>query len=214
MGEGNLRCCSYFGDDLIDLQCMKSIKDAGGIVACPADAVQEIRAVADYVCLAKAGEGALREFAEWIVKPKIDPSEIKRRVDFALGYLQHLSVSENDIGKKVIVDDGFCYSVLEYTTRSDEETKLVSHREHVDIQVIVKGEEQMDIADVSRLTVKDNNYDSEDDVMFWNASGRMTRVTLQAGDYIILYPEIAHRGAIKVGEESQSVLKIVGKITA
>ena len=76
VGKENLCYCSYFGDDLIDLQCMKPIQDAGGIVGCPADAVQEIKAVADYICLAKAGDGALREFAEWLVKPQIDAGEI------------------------------------------------------------------------------------------------------------------------------------------
>ena len=35
---------------------------------------------------------------------------------------------------------------------------------------------------------------------------------LKAGDCIILYPANAHRGTIKVGEESQKVLKIVGEV--
>ena len=76
--DGNLCCCAYFGDDIPDLECMKEIKYVGGIVGCPADTVQEIKAVADYICLAKAGDGALREFAEWIVKPHIDSAKIRR----------------------------------------------------------------------------------------------------------------------------------------
>lgn len=211
VGEENLCYCSYFGDDQIDLQCMKPIKDAGGVVGCPADAVQEIKGVADYICLAKAGEGALREFAEWLVKPQIDSAEIKRKVDFAFSHLQHVNISEADVGKKVFVNDDFYYSVLEYMTKSEDEAKLESHRKYVDIQIIVKGEERMDIADVSRLTIKEN-YNPDDDVMFWNIPERMARLTLKAGDYIILYPENAHRGAIQVGGESQRVLKIVGKV--
>lgn len=211
VGEENLCCCSYFGDDLIDLQCMKPIKDAGGIVGCPADAVQEIKAVVDYVCLAKAGEGALREFAEWLVKPRINSAEIKRKVDLALGHLQHMNVSEADVGKKVFVNDGFYYSVLKYMTKPEEEAKLESHRKYVDIQIIVKGEELMDIVDISRLIMKEN-YNADNDVMFWNVPERMARLTLKAGDYIILYPENAHRGAIKMSEENTEVLKILGKV--
>ena len=33
-----LKEVAYIGDDILDLQCMKPIKDAGGVVACPADA--------------------------------------------------------------------------------------------------------------------------------------------------------------------------------
>ena len=63
----NLSCCAYFGDDIPDLECMKAIKYAGGITGCPADAVKEVKSASDFICTAKAGEGALREFSEWIV---------------------------------------------------------------------------------------------------------------------------------------------------
>lgn len=211
VGEENLGCCSYFGDDIIDLQCMVAIKEAGGIVGCPADAVREIKAVVDYICLAKAGEGAFREFAEWLVKPRTNSDEIKRNVDLALSYLQHTNISEVDVEKKMFVNESFYYSVLNYKTKSEDEAELESHRQYVDIQMIVKGEELMDIADISRLTVKDN-YNPKDDVIFWNIPERMARITLKAGDYIILYPENAHRGAIRTSEKNTEVLKIVGKV--
>ena len=211
VGEENLCFCSYFGDDLIDLQCMKPIKDAGGIAGCPADAAQEIKAVADYVCIAKAGEGALREFAEWLVRPMTNSADIKRKVEIALDYLQHLNVSKTDIGKKVLVNENFYYFVSNYKTKLEAEAELESHRKYVDIQIIVKGEELMDIADISRLTIK-ANYNLKDDVMFWNITERMARITLRAGDYIILYPENAHRGAIRIREGNTEVLKIVGKV--
>ncbi len=67
VGENNLNQCAYIGDDILDLQCMKPIKEAGGIVGCPADAVEEIRAVSDYVCKNNAGNGAVREFIEWLL---------------------------------------------------------------------------------------------------------------------------------------------------
>lgn len=211
VGESNLGSCAYFGDDIIDLQCMIPIKEAGGIVGCPADAVQKIKAAADFLCLAKAGEGALREFAEWLVESQTLSDDIKRRVDLALDYLLHVKVSEADAGKKVFVNESFYYSILTYNTKSEAEAGLESHRKYVDIQIIVKGEELMDIADVSRLTIKEN-YNADNDVMFWNIPERMTRMAFRAGDYIILYPEHAHRGAIKTGQDDQRVLKIVGKV--
>ena len=55
---------AYIGDDLNDLPAL----EIAGIAGCPADAVNEVKAVASYVCNAKGGEGALREFAEWVVR--------------------------------------------------------------------------------------------------------------------------------------------------
>ena len=62
-GLGN---CAYMGDDIIDLECMKAIKDAGGVAACPADAVDEVKAVADFVASKNGGYGAVREIIRQI----------------------------------------------------------------------------------------------------------------------------------------------------
>ena len=63
---GNLSSVAYFGDDILDLDCMKEVISAGGIAGCPADAVDEVREACDYVCTHNGGEGALREFVEWL----------------------------------------------------------------------------------------------------------------------------------------------------
>lgn len=59
---------AYVGDDLNDLACMKLIRHNGGVVGCPADAAREVREIANYVCAAKGGDGAVREFIEWLVR--------------------------------------------------------------------------------------------------------------------------------------------------
>lgn len=210
VGGNNMGDCAYFGDDILDLKCMVSIKEAGGIVGCPADAVQEIRAIADFVCVNKAGEGALREFSEWLVKPRADAPDINKRVNDALIYLQELHVTENDIGKEITVNEDFFYSVKSYMTRPDYECRLESHRKYIDIQVMAAGNEVMDIADISRLTIQEE-YNAEKDVMYWKIPQRMARTTLKEGDCIILHPENAHRGAL-IMKESEPVIKIIGKV--
>lgn len=56
----------YIGDDIPDLACMLIAEKKG----CPADAVGEIKAVADYISSKKGGEGAVREFVEWLCQGK------------------------------------------------------------------------------------------------------------------------------------------------
>ena len=54
---------AYIGDDVNDLEALEAV----GISACPADAMDSVRDIADYVCENKGGYGAFREFAEWLI---------------------------------------------------------------------------------------------------------------------------------------------------
>ena len=63
---------AYMGDDLNDLACMQAVKAEGGLTGCPRDAAKEIIAVADCVTEHRGGEGAVRDFIEWLLSyPKI-----------------------------------------------------------------------------------------------------------------------------------------------
>lgn len=57
---------AYIGDDIPDLLCMEAVKEQGGLTACPADAAEEVRKVADYLCRLTGGGGAVREFIDWL----------------------------------------------------------------------------------------------------------------------------------------------------
>jgi YrbI family 3-deoxy-D-manno-octulosonate 8-phosphate phosphatase len=54
---------AFIGDDVNDLPALKLC----GIAACPSDAVASVRSASDYICEAKGGLGAMREFAELIL---------------------------------------------------------------------------------------------------------------------------------------------------
>lgn len=55
---------AYCGDDWNDLQGMKLC----GWVACPANAADEVKAIADYVTPSKGGEGAVRDAIVYLLK--------------------------------------------------------------------------------------------------------------------------------------------------
>ena len=58
---------AYIGDDLNDLKVMKMIQEQGGVVGCPSDAVLDVKTVADFLSSYEGGNGAVREFIEWII---------------------------------------------------------------------------------------------------------------------------------------------------
>lgn len=64
----DLSIVAYIGDDLNDLSCMVPVKEAGGIVGCPMDAVKKVIELADFVADHNGGDGAVRDFIDWIVE--------------------------------------------------------------------------------------------------------------------------------------------------
>lgn len=63
----DLSTVAYIGDDLNDLAVMKDVKNSGGVVGCPIDATREVRNMADFVSEKTGGNGAVRQFLEWIL---------------------------------------------------------------------------------------------------------------------------------------------------
>lgn len=60
----NIDEVAYVGDDVNDIDCMKEV----GFSACPADAVVEVKNIANFVCKNKGGHGAVREVIDLILK--------------------------------------------------------------------------------------------------------------------------------------------------
>lgn len=54
---------AYIGDDFND----EAVLRTAGLTACPADAVEPIKQLCDYICDARGGHGAFRDFAELII---------------------------------------------------------------------------------------------------------------------------------------------------
>lgn len=54
---------AFIGDDVNDLEVLQRV----GLSACPGDAMAAVSRIVHYQCRAKGGEGAFREFAEWLI---------------------------------------------------------------------------------------------------------------------------------------------------
>ncbi|MFZ1529129.1 MAG: HAD hydrolase family protein [Ferruginibacter sp.] len=54
----------YMGDDMPDLECMKM----AGLATCPADAVPEIKEIAQYISPLNGGQGCVRDIIEKVLK--------------------------------------------------------------------------------------------------------------------------------------------------
>lgn len=64
---GELGSVAYIGDDINDLPVMDPVKAAGGLVGAPKDAVKAVLKIADFIADHNGGDGAVRDFIDWIV---------------------------------------------------------------------------------------------------------------------------------------------------
>lgn len=66
-GGAALETAAYIGDDVNDLEAMRAVAGAGGLIGAPADAMPEVLALVHFRASARGGHGAFRDFAEWIL---------------------------------------------------------------------------------------------------------------------------------------------------
>jgi 3-deoxy-D-manno-octulosonate 8-phosphate phosphatase (KDO 8-P phosphatase) len=67
LGEREGAEVAYIGDDVNDLGILRVV-GCQGLTAAPADAAPAVAACAHYSCRVQGGEGAFREFADWILR--------------------------------------------------------------------------------------------------------------------------------------------------
>lgn len=62
---------AYIGDDINDYDCISVIKGNNGLIGCPLDAVNDIKKISDFISEKKGGDGAVREFIEWMQRTRL-----------------------------------------------------------------------------------------------------------------------------------------------
>lgn len=210
----SLKNIAYIGDDNLDLQCMKPIKDAGGLAVCPANAAKAVIEIADFISTRNGGDGAVREFIDWLALMRLQTSpsinDIKSLSLVAYDFIMNFNPSINLDGKYDL-GDGVYANVMSYTTREVSLTCYEAHQKYIDIQYIIYGSEIMMIESVNLLKKYEyGSFDEKNDTAYYKYNSGKVRV-LSPGDSIILHPHDGHRGAIAI-QEPLPVRKIVIKV--
>lgn len=137
-------------------------------------------------------------------------SILEERVKKALELLSSIDGVNEEVGRHE-VDDTMYYNVIEFTTKPLSEClKAEAHKDYIDVQYIVKGEERIDSESINVLELVDE-YDKEKDIAFYKAVPNMASAVLHSGSCAVYYPENAHMPGIAV-DKPCDVKKIVVKI--
>jgi len=134
---------------------------------------------------------------------------LEEKIAFAVKVLSEKDWSKEEKGIHE-VNDFFYYNVLEYNTKDTNQGLFESHKKYLDIQMMIDGEEMMDVIEINSLKIKEN-YDEKNDIIFYYPENHHLQTKMVKGSYIVLYPENGHRGCGKVGNP-KPVRKVVGKV--
>ena len=98
-----------------------------------------------------------------------------------------------------------------YTTKARPEGFFESHRKYIDVQVVVAGEEVMELVETSRLTVS-MAYDAERDLIKYADYATASLLRLNAGEAAIFFPVDGHMPGLRPGGVAGLVRKTVIKV--
>lgn len=98
-----------------------------------------------------------------------------------------------------------------YVAKPRAEGRWEAHRVYIDVQVIVDGDELMEVTDVSRLKVAED-HTPEKDILFYEAEAGGSVLRMRAGEVAVFYPVDAHKPSLAAGEPAALVRKTVVKV--
>ena len=103
--------------------------------------------------------------------------------------LQHLK--DGDTARLTLDGEGV-YAMLQCgTTKPREQQQLESHRRYADVQVVVSGDELMEIAPISELSPA-GPFDEDRDLQFYVLPTLSSRLVMRDGMCAVVFPSDGH----------------------
>jgi biofilm protein TabA len=127
----------------------------------------------------------------------------------ALVYARDVACTVAD-GRMDIDGDRLYASVATYETGPREERRFEAHRKYIDVQVLLEGEECIDVS-LDRDLPTLEAYDEKRDVMFLKPPEQVASIVMTPGCFAVFYPHDVHRPGCHL-KEQRRVRKIVMKV--
>lgn len=139
---------------------------------------------------------------------KYDLSEKKFRIAF--DFLKRKDLAELPVGW-IELGEGVRASVQRYDSFGWDENRFETHEKYFDVQYVIEGMEYCGVCKREELGPVAVAYDESNDIEFYEEPVHSGKVFLNAGDFIVLAPEDAHKPRCAV-DKPMSIKKIVVKV--
>jgi YhcH/YjgK/YiaL family protein len=128
--------------------------------------------------------------------------------DKAFAFLKETDLSTLTSGRHEIDGANAFALVSEGPSKDYDKTAFESHKNYIDLQFVISGEEKMGKATLASLTI-DKPYNERNDIMFYTGDGEIYLVPQNT--FMLFFPSDAHRPSITPGG-NKVVKKVVIKI--
>ena len=118
---------------------------------------------------------------------------------------------ENFPEESVKLAEGVTLNFAKYETKPSEGALCEGHRKYIDVFYMVEGRETVYVKCTDLVKNVTRPYEEEIDAYLGETDSDTTAVRLEAGTFLILFPEDAHTPGC-IAEESCEVKKIIGKV--
>lgn len=116
-------------------------------------------------------------------------------------------------GSYELIPDKLTANISTYTTGDAATKNLEAHRRYADVQIVLKGAERIDWAHITACTDEiSEEFSKGGDIGFYADPEYVSSMVLDAGTFVYLLPEDAHKPCVNAGADSAEVTKVVFKI--
>lgn len=127
----------------------------------------------------------------------------------AFRFLLETDLSQFALGKTAIFGDEIYINRMTYSTAEAQTRIWEAHRRYIDIHVVLSGEENLHVSNLSRMTCE-TAYNPETDAALYQGEPDAV-VRLRPGDFLLCYPEDVHKTGVRLSKEGE-VQKLVCKV--
>ena len=135
---------------------------------------------------------------------------LQENFEKAFDFIKKAVYEDLPVGRYELDGKNLFALVQEYVSKNHEDAKSEAHRNYIDIQYVVSGEERMDAFNITKAIPK-TEYNTEKDVIFFENGEKVISKIFEKGEYAIFFPEDVHRPGMSA-KAPENVKKIVVKI--
>ena len=99
----------------------------------------------------------------------------------------------------------------QYDTMSLDNAAIEAHKKYIDVMVMIEGSETIYVKPTEDLSKITRLYDAEGDALLAELDTDASAIRLDAGSFIILFPQDAHAPS-RYADGPCAVKKIIGKV--
>lgn len=129
----------------------------------------------------------------------------------ALAEMKRFTPDNYGDGRVDVDGDNVFLLLNNYETHPKSESMAEAHRKYIDVMYMVEGAETIYVKNVEKLRCVTEEYTEENEALIAETDDDATAVRLEAGYFVILFPQDAHSPACDA-DGKHTVKKIIGKV--